>query len=89
MLTILWRKPDGAELLFEAQSLERVNKHPEPQVPVAGEFIARGIDDDANPGSTMHFDIEGPFGAVFVMNEAGATVARYMASPGITAANAA
>lgn len=81
MLTVLWRKPDGAEMLFAAKSLERVNKHSEPQVPVAGEFIARGIDDDDNPGTVMHFDIAEPFGAVFVMNECGQTVARYMASP--------
>lgn len=80
MLTILWRKPDGSELLFAADSLERTAGK-ESQIPAGGGFIARGVTDDRIPGSEFHFDIAEPFGAVFVMNEKGATVARYLDRP--------
>lgn len=77
MLTILWRKPDGSEVLFAAKSIER-EAGSEAQCPAGGGFIASGVDDDAIPGDVFRFNIEWPFGAVFVMNESGCTVARYL-----------
>lgn len=80
MLTILWRKPDGSEMLFTAESIERISGS-EAQVPAGGGFIARGVNNSEIPGDEFRFNIGRPFGAVFVMNDKGCTVARYMASP--------
>ena len=82
MLTILWRKADGSELLFTAKSIERLNDGEVPQTPVSGPFVAHGADMPFDlPGTDFTFSIEWPFGMVFVMNEEGRTVARYSSSP--------
>jgi hypothetical protein len=78
MLTILFRHPDGSEEIFAASSLTRANDSEEAYIPVQGEFIARGVTIDGRPDETRRFSIQSPFGAVFVMNEAGNTVARYL-----------
>ena len=80
MLTILHRQSDGSERLFMADSIEAVQPDGESCVPVRiGKFKARGVFDSGLPSDCIEFDIECPFGAVFVMNDQGATVARYMA----------
>ena len=76
MLTIMHRKADGSELLFEAESVARAQPEGEQCVPARGKFIAYGCPHPL-PGGERHFEIEEPFGAVFVMNKTGATVARY------------
>ena len=78
MLTILHRRADGSERLFEAESFERAQPDGVDCVPACGHFVAHGV--QGNLGGTCEIRIEWPFGAVFVMNEAGSTVARYMAS---------
>lgn len=77
MLTILKRDKNGNEQLFEAETLHRVNPDGEQCVPAVGKFIAHGVNIDTSPSDYFEFDIEGPFGAVFVMNGKGATVAKY------------
>lgn len=81
MLTILWRKPDGSEQLFEAETLHRQQPPGEQCVPAYGKFLAHGVTLGGIPADYFEFDIEGPFGAVFVMNADGKTVAKYMANP--------
>lgn len=81
MLTILWRKPDGSEQIFAAETIHRLQPEGEQCVPARGKFLAHGVTLNGAPTDYMEFDIQGPFGAVFVMNEAGQTVARYMADP--------
>ena len=79
MLTILHRQNDGSERLFMAESIEAVQPKGEQCVPVRiGRFRYRGAVDDIPSGE---FEIGQPFGAVFVMNDQGATVAKYMAPP--------
>ncbi len=79
MLSVLWRKPDGSEEIFTAESVERLSGDMA-QVPACGAFIAKGVDNSQIPGDEMQFTIEEPFGAVFVMNESGRTIARYTAA---------
>jgi len=82
MLTVLHRGPDGTERLFEASSVSRFPPEGEQSIPPLGEIRASGVVGDS-PGDTITLDISQPFGAVFVMNRFGATVARYTdASPG-------
>lgn len=81
MLTILWRKPDGGEKLFMAENIERLQPDGEECVPALGGFIAHGVHDGGLPSDYFQFDIKEPFGAVFVMNDTGKTVARYFARP--------
>jgi hypothetical protein len=82
MLTILHRKSDGGEKLFMAENIELLQKDGEQSVPChTGKFIAHGVIDSGVPSDYYQFEIEQPFGAVFVMNDKGATVARYLASP--------
>lgn len=79
MLTVLWRKHDGSEMLFAAESVER-DAGSEAQVPACGAFWARGVKFSDSPDGDYRFAIEQPFGAVFVMNAEGRTVARYLSS---------
>ena len=81
MLTILHRSASGAEQIFTAETIHRLQKGDEQCVPAQGPFLAHGVTISGSPADYHQFDIEAPFGAVFVMNEKGATVARYMASP--------
>lgn len=75
MLTVLHRGPDGSEHTFEARSVIRSNKDGVECVPAGGEIRAHGVE---GLSDTMTLDISGPFGAVFVMNRHGTTVARYI-----------
>jgi len=77
MLTVLLRGKDGNEQIFEAETLHRINPEGEQCVPAVGSFIAHGASVNTGPTDYFEFDIEGPFGAVFVMNSKGTTVARY------------
>ena len=80
MLTILHRQSDGAERLFMADSIEAVQPDGEECVPVrVGKFKARGVYDSGLPNDCVEFEIKQPFGAVFVMNDQGSTVAKYLA----------
>lgn len=81
MLTVLHRGPDGSERTFEAESVARFNRDGEECVPAIGEVRATGVMLDGVPGETITLDISQPFGAVFVMNRHGSTVARYTCAP--------
>jgi hypothetical protein len=78
MLTVLHRGPDGSERTFEAEFVARYAKEGEQSVPPLGEIRATGVQSSTIPGDSITLDIGEPFGAVFVMNRHGATVARYM-----------
>lgn len=78
MLTILFRHSDGSEQLFEAETLHRLNDVDDACVPARGKFLAHGVEMSGVPSDYFEFEIAEPFGAVFVMNEKGATVARYL-----------
>lgn len=78
MLTVLHRGPDGSERTFEAESVARFNREGEESVPPLGEIRATGVTLDSVPDNSITLDVSAPFGAVFVMNRHGATVARYM-----------
>jgi hypothetical protein len=67
MLTVCWRLTNGNEVIFEAQRVERWPDH----VTVIG---AEGDELPVYEGPRTAGDIE-PM--LFVMNEAGKTVARY------------
>ena len=82
MLTILWRKPCGSEQIFEAETLHRLQIDGEEFVPAQGDFLAHGVTQAGAPSDYFQFGIAAPFGAVFVMNEKGRTVASYFARPG-------
>lgn len=73
MLTILHRQPNGAEALFQATRIERLQPDGEQCVPAIGNRFRVWNDDIA-----AEITIEQPFGAVFVMNKNGSTVARYL-----------
>jgi len=75
MLTVLHRGPDGSERIFEAESVTRYPPEGEQSVPATGEIVAHGV--IGQPSETMTLGIFEPFGAVFVMNRFGQTVARY------------
>ena len=79
MLSILHRRADGSEFLFEAETIEREQPEGEICCPAFGKFVARGLPGGGSTpsGGERWLEIEQPFGAVFVMNESGATVARY------------
>lgn len=81
MLTVLHRHKDGSEKIFMAESVWRTSRDGEECVPAQGGFIAHGVQDGGAPSDYLQFDIEAPFGAVFVMNNEGQTVARYFAAP--------
>jgi hypothetical protein len=88
MLTILHRKADGSEKLFMAENVEQIQIDGHQSVPChSGKFIAHGVMDSGVPSDYIQFEIEQPFGAVFVMNDKGATVARYTAPPVLTQAD--
>jgi len=77
MLTVMHRGPDGSERIFEAESVTRYPPHGEQSVPPTGEVVAGGVQMDGIPAPSITMDISPPFGAVFVMNRFGATVASY------------
>ena len=77
MLTVLHRGPDGSERIFEAESVTRYPPEGEQSVPPLGIVRASGVPD--TPDGTAELGIIAPFGAVFVMNRFGQTVARYTA----------
>jgi len=81
MFTVLHRAPDGAEKLYEAETVTRFPPRGEASIPPLGEIRLGGVILDDVPGSEITLVLEPPFGAVFVMNRFGATVARHMASP--------
>ncbi len=76
MLTVLHRRPDGTEHVFEAESVTRATINGEMSCPPGGEIVAHGVEGDTPRQITL--SISEPFGAVFVMNRHGATIARYM-----------
>jgi hypothetical protein len=77
MLTILHRQPNGAETIFQAKRIERLQPSGEQCVPAIGNRFRVWLDEgDEVIGEIT---IEQPFGAVFVMNKNGSTVARYLA----------
>ena len=81
MLTILHRQPDGGEVLFPANRIECLQPDGEQCVPAIGHRFKIWSDDTImGPGGEFEISIEGPFGAVFVMNKHGSTVARYLAT---------
>lgn len=85
MLTILHRSANGSEQIFAADTIHRLNNGDEQCVPAQGNFLAHGVTLSGTPADYHEFKIEQPFGAVFVMNEKGKTVASYFASPPIAA----
>lgn len=79
MLTVLHRGPDGSERYFEAETVTRFAPEGEESVPALGKIRASGVRLDEVPGTVIELALEKPFGAVFVMNRYGATVAKYLA----------
>lgn len=78
MLTVMHRGPDGTERIFEAESVSRFPPEGEKSVPATGKVWAAGVTLGSVPGDALELDISEPFGAVFVMNRFGSTVARYV-----------
>lgn len=78
MLTVLHRAPDGSERYFEARTVRRVNPDGVECIPASGTIKAYGDFFGSDIDAEQILDISGPFGAVFVMNRHGATVARYV-----------
>lgn len=78
MLTVLHRGPDGSERIMEAETVTRFPPEGQQSVPPLGKVRATGVNIDGVPGHVIELDISEPFGAVFVMNRFGATVAQYM-----------
>jgi len=79
MFTVLHRGPDGTEKLYEAETVTRFPPEGEASIPALGEIRLGGVKIDEVPGETVTLALEKPFGAVFVMNRFGATVARHLA----------
>ena len=77
MLTVLHRKPDGSERIFEAESVTRFPPEGEESIPAMGKVVALLADGGDSPSSCAELSIAQPFGAVFVMNRFGVTVASY------------
>lgn len=77
MLTVMHRGPDGSERIFEADFVTRFPKEGEETCPPMGKIAVTGCTHDGP--SDFELALEKPFGAVFVMNRYGQTVARYMA----------
>lgn len=75
MLTVLHRGPDGSERIFEAESVTRYPPEGEQSVPPMGKIVGTGV--AGFPDETVTLAVIEPFGAVFVMNRYGQTVARY------------
>lgn len=78
MLTILHRGPDGSERVMEAETITRYPPEGEQSIPPLGRVVVSGVRIDDVPGHAIDLDISAPFGAVFVMNRHGATVAQYI-----------
>jgi hypothetical protein len=79
MFTVLHRGADGTEKLYEAETVTRFPPECEESIPALGEIRLGGVKIDEIPGQTVTLAIKKPFGAVFVMNRFGATVARHLA----------
>jgi len=77
MITVLHRGPDGSERIFEAESVTRFTPEGEQSIPPLGRIVASGVHFDDMPGSSITLDISEPFGAVFVMNRHGSTIAKW------------
>lgn len=82
MFTVLHRGPDGSETLYQAETVSRFQREGEQCVPAMGSIGISGAKCDGIPlGASITLALEPPFGAVFVMNEGGSTVARWLADP--------
>ena len=81
MITVMHRGPDGSERIFEAESVTRFAPEGEQSIPALGRVVASGVRLDDVPGTSIGLDISAPFGAVFVMNRHGATIAKWLCSP--------
>lgn len=79
MFTVLHRGPDGSETLYEAETVTRFPPEGEESIPPLGKIALSGVRLDNCPDTSITLALEKPFGAVFVMNRFGATVARHMA----------
>ena len=80
MLTILHRQPDGGEVIFPANRIECIQPEGQECVPAIGHRFRVWSDDSIlGPGADFEITIEAPFGAIFVMNRHGSTVAHYLA----------
>ena len=77
MLTILHRQPNGSEVVFSANQIQRMQPEGEETCPAIGKTFRVWREDMG--GVQCEITIEKPFGAVFVMNKHGSTVARYLA----------
>jgi hypothetical protein len=80
MFTVLHRGPDGSETYYECQTVTRFAEEGQQTVPPLGKVALSGVRLDNLPGNDITLAIEGPFGAVFVMNNEGATIAKYVLS---------
>lgn len=78
MFTVLHRGPDGSERYYEAANITRFTEDGVESVPPLGRIVLSGVADSGNPSDCVELLIEAPFGAVFVMNRFGATIAKYM-----------
>lgn len=81
MFTVLYREANGTERLYEAQTVSRFQTGPDEQsIPAQGMVQLTGVEPSGdNPTDIVVLDLQKPFGAVFVMNRFGTTVARYLA----------
>lgn len=77
MLTVLHRGPDGSERIFEAESVTRFPPEGEESTPALGKVVALISDGGDSPSGCRELCVAQPFGAVFVMNRFGVTVASY------------
>lgn len=77
MITVLHRGSDGSERVFEARSVVRYARDGEQECPALGDIVVRLSGDGIAQDETLA--LEKPFGAVFVMNRHGQTIAHYSA----------
>lgn len=78
MFTVMHRLGDGTECYYEAKTVRRYPLDGEQSIPPLGKFLLVGVNIPDVPGDTLELVIEKPFGAIFVMNSAGTTIAKYM-----------
>lgn len=86
MITVLHRRGNGSEELFEAHSVERfANEGDEPHK-LTGPIFANGVS-RYGPGAdgTIELEVSDPHGAVFIMNRQGSTIAKWLC-PRLTSA---
>lgn len=78
MFTVLHRGPDGSEKYYECESVTRFTAEGEQTVPPLGVIrLTNTHGFPGTPGEHIDLAIEEPFGAVFVMNRFGTTIAKY------------